>query len=235
MNILKPLSLAILLVGVAGGTQAAFCQDSHPKIDQTTLKGFGGPRVVESPPTNTDNFVYLEKSGNGFADYPINTITITGFKVDDHAITPGQAFGGVFRVDDNHNELDVVAGRAGTKGNVQWLKNKGYALLDAPKDLNFAITGDLILHVDAPPQFYSGDLTCQNIAFAQGFNFPNNDWWMFEKSTGQHDTNNGGINHYHTPRANAPNSANPYPSRPSDLKKNSATQLQICLKYKQRK
>jgi hypothetical protein len=90
-----------------------------------------------------------------------------------------------------------VAGRKASVMPVNWLKNRHFSVMDNPKELNFAIVGDLQLTVVdayAGGSYYSGPLTCRNVALAQGHNIANN-WWMFSNKpiTDAFDYNQGGM------------------------------------------
>jgi hypothetical protein len=193
MNALKAGFMAAVSVGLIGTLQVAVAKDVLPSIGQNTLKGFGGPHLSGGQMdavgvTPRVNLVYFRWSGQSDADYPVASVTIDSFVLDEESVTYGQRFGGAGVLTDtsvsDNSTLYVMAGRKNDKTNVDWLKNiKGYPLADNPKELHFAVIGDLTLNVTALPGYYSGKLTCKRIALAQGHDSLGNNWWMFSNYT----------------------------------------------------
>lgn len=118
------------------------------------------------------------------------TIKLGGLINVEYSITAGQPYSGVYLKNDQ--TLVVRAGRKGSTTPVTWLKSKGFPLGSNPADLNFAVAGDLVLNVTSPS--YTGQLTCRNIALAQGHNGANNDWWLYSNT--KNDFNDG-LNYFH--------------------------------------
>jgi hypothetical protein len=191
MKSFRLIYCVILSSGLLGAVETAVAQDEQVTIAQNTLKGFQAPHTS----INVNEVAFL--------DYAAGTtsIEITNFKNYDHSITAGQTFDHAFL--EKPGMLAVVAGRDGSSTPVDWLKQKHFALKENPKELNFALAGDLILDArnvsSGGGHEYTGSLTCTQVALAQGHGRTRNDWWMFSNiSLDSHfDYNNGGMNFAH--------------------------------------
>jgi hypothetical protein len=167
-------SSALLGVG-----QAAVAQNEQVTIVQGTLKGFSGPHLSADVKVR-DNRVIIK--------HPYVNVTT------------------------DKDGLVIHAGRKGSYTPADWLRNQGFPLIRTnptdpstwkPRELNFAVVGDLTLMAQNANVYdnstytgslYSGRLVCKNVAFAQGSSaaqLGENNWWMYSnlRSSG----NDGGM------------------------------------------
>jgi hypothetical protein len=188
-------SSALLGVG-----QAAVAQNEQVTIVQGTLKGFSGPHLSADVKVR-DNRVIIKHFDT--------TLQFYDFDETDHSITDKQPY---VNVTTDKDGLVIHAGRKGSYTPADWLRNQGFPLIRTnptdpstwkPRELNFAVVGDLTLMAQNANVYdnstytgslYSGRLVCKNVAFAQGSSaaqLGENNWWMYSnlRSSG----NDGGM------------------------------------------
>jgi hypothetical protein len=196
MNSSSLLHCLILSAGLLSVAQTTVAQVRPVTIADNTVLGFQGPNVSVGE-TDRSNKVFFFG-----IDTRNSRSSLTNFVKKDYSITDKQNFGNVTRMG---NCVVVTASRQNSGTPVNWLKNiiyKDYANNPVEKDpekLNFALTADLILDAQHVPLKdggnYTGQLTCKNVALAQGHTNTQNDWWMY--SNLDTEDNKGGLNLSH--------------------------------------
>ncbi len=113
----------------------------------------------------------------------INGVTAFNFAETGHSITSGQPYGGTTSGVSKSGaqvQITVKAGRKGSTTPATWFMQQvgsGQTLVcdtsgSFPKDLNFAVEGNITMTVGGK------NITCNNVLVAQGNFLTVNNWWM---------------------------------------------------------